>query len=111
MAETKFAQFIATRKLDPRRILAASHRLERLLPEDRAIRRAKRRARTPNDGAEKAPPETRKPHSGRPITPRALEAAVHGQSLSGATKTRMLRAINHLLELRKQEKVDLRALF
>ncbi len=111
MAETKFAEFIATRKLDPRRILAASHRLERLVQEDRVIRRNKSRAKTPGDAGEKAPKETRKPHSGRPITPRAFDAALHGQTLSGATKTRMLRAIDHLLELRKQEKIDLRVLF
>jgi hypothetical protein len=112
MADTKFTQFIAARKLDPRRILAVSHRLEGLRPEDRLIRLNKRRARKAGtEGGESAPKETRKPRSGRPITPRALDAAVHGRELSGATKTRILHAINHLLELKKQEKVDLRALF
>jgi hypothetical protein len=112
MADTKFAQFIAARKLDPRRILAASHRLEKLLPEDRLIRLNKRRVRKAgSDGGEAGPKETRKPRSGRPVTPRAFDAAVKGGPLSGATKTRILRAINHLLELKKLEKVELRALF
>jgi hypothetical protein len=112
MAESKFAQFIIARKLDPRRILAVSHRLEGLQPEDRTIRLNKRRARKAgSDGADNAPKETRKPRSGRPVTPRALDAAVRGGELSGPTKTRILQAINHLLELKKQEKVDLRALF
>jgi len=112
MPETKFAQFITSRKLDPRRILTVSHRLEQLQPEDRLIRLNKRRARRAgSDGGENAPKETRKPRSGRPVTPRALDAAVHGRAISGPTKTRILHAINHLLELKKQEKVDLRALF
>jgi hypothetical protein len=111
MADTKFSQFIATRKLDPRRILVASYQLEHLRPEDRAIKLSKRRAKTANEGGDAAAKETRKPRSGRPVTRRALEAAVDGGGVSGATKTRILRAINHLLELKKQEKVDLRSLF
>lgn len=112
MADSKFAQFIAAKKLDPRRILAESHRLEKLTPEDRLIRLNKRRARIAGkEGNANAAQETRKPRSGRPVTQRALDAAVQGAQLSGATKTRILRAINHLLELKKQEKVDLRLLF
>jgi hypothetical protein len=112
MADSKFAQFIATRKLDPRRILAESHRLEKLKPEDRVIRLNKRRARKAGaEGDASAVKETRKPRSGRPVTQRALDAAVQGGELSGATKTRILRAVNHLLELKKQEKVALRELF
>lgn len=112
MADTKFAQFIATRKLDPRRILAASHRLEQLHVDDRAIKLNKRRAKKASgEGTDGAAKETRKPRSGRPVTRRALDAAVGGGELSGPTKTRILRAVNHLLELKKQEKVDLRTLF
>ena len=46
MAETKFSQFIAAKKLDPRRILAASDDIEKLRPEDRIIKLNKRRARS-----------------------------------------------------------------
>jgi hypothetical protein len=112
MADTKFAKFIDAKKLDRRRILAVSRRLEGLLPEDRAIRAAKRRSRAAaKEGNDNTPKETRKPHSGRPVTNRAFEAAVEGRAISGPTKTRILRAVNHLLELKKQEKVDLRTLF
>jgi hypothetical protein len=111
MAETKFAQFIAAKKLDPRRILAASHKMERLTPEDRTIKLNKRRIRAAGDAADKVAKETRKPRSGRPVTRRALDAAVEGGTVSGPTKTRLLHAINRLLEQKKQEKVDLRALF
>jgi hypothetical protein len=110
MADTKFAQFIAAEKLDPRRILTASYDLEKLTPEDRQIRLNKRRSRSA-EGGENAPKETRKPRSGRPVTHRAMEAALAGKDLSGPTKTRILRAVNHLLGQKKKEKVDLRAIF
>jgi hypothetical protein len=110
MAETKFAQFIAAKKLDPRRILAASSDIEKLRPEDRIIKLNKRRARSA-ESAEGVAKETRKPRSGRPVTHRAFDAAVKGGKLSGPTKTRLLQAVNHLLEQKKQEKVDLRQLF
>lgn len=105
---TKFAEFITTKKLDPRRIRAASHELESFTVEDRQIKLAKRK---PADG-EKKEKETRKPRSGRPVTSRALEAALTGKEpISGPTKTRILRAVNHLLEQKKLEKVELRTLF
>jgi hypothetical protein len=108
--ESKFAQFIASKKLDVRRIMAASQKLERLLPEDRAIRLNKRRAKA-GEGGEGAPKETRKAHSGRPVTDRAMQAALSGGTISGPTKNRILKAVNHLLEQKKQEQVDLRVLF
>jgi hypothetical protein len=112
MADTKFAAFVADQKLDTRRILAVSQRLERLQPEDRIIRLNKMKARkAAKEGGDNAVKETRKPRSGRPVTHRALQAALEGGELSGATKTRILRAVNHLLEQKKKEKVEIRALF
>jgi hypothetical protein len=109
--KSKFAQFIASKKLDGRRIIAVSRKLEQFQPEDRLIRLNKRRAKGA-EGGENAPKETRKPRSGRPVTQRAFAAAMGGgERLSGPTKTRILRAVNYLLELKKQEKIDLRALF
>ena len=110
MADTKFAQFIAAKKLDPRRIMAASDAIESLQPDDRIIKLNKRRARGA-EASEGAVKETRKPRSGRPVTPRAFAAAISGGKLSGPTKTRLLTAVNRLLEQKKQEKVDLRQLF
>lgn len=115
MSATKFADFLKTQKLDPRRLVAASHKLETLQPEDRAIRLAKRQAKKgdapppPAEGAEKVVPK--KPRTGRPVTQRAMEAAMSGTAISGPTKTRILKAINHLLEQKKQPKVELKALF
>ncbi len=106
---TKFSQFITSKKLDPRRILVASHALETLTLEDRRIKLAKRNSK--KEGADPAAKETRKPKSGRAVTQRALEAALKGGVVSGPTKSRILRAVNHLLEQKKQEKVELKTLF
>lgn len=109
MSETpKFKSFLTSKKIDPRRVLVASYRLERLTRDDRAIKRSKG---TKVEGADAAAKETRKPHSGRPVTPRSLDAALTGKTLSGPTKQRILRAVNALLELKKQEKVELKTLF
>lgn len=100
---------LADKKIDPRRLLVASHKLERLTTEDRTIKLAKRRAK--GGEGDKAEKETRKPHSGRPVTQRSLNAALAGQPLSGPVKTRILRALNHILEQKKQDKVELKAAF
>lgn len=110
MSDSKFAQLLATKKIDPRRILVASHKLETLTREDRTIKLGKRRAKA-GAADENTPKETRKPRSGRPVTQRAMDAAIKGGTVSGPTKTRLLRAINHILTQKKQEPVDLRALF
>ena len=106
---TKFATFLKDKKVDLRRILTQSHKLEAFKVEDRGIRLKKRQARGSEDKT--APAETRKPRSGRPVTPRTIEAAMTGKNVSGPAKTRLLRAVNAVLEQKKLEKIDLRALF
>jgi hypothetical protein len=106
---SKLATFLSSKKIDPRRVLSASHTLEQLQPEDREIKRNRRRAK--GEGAEAGPKEERKPRSGRAVTPRAMHAALFGKPVSGPTKSRILRAVNVLLEAKKAEKTDLRALF
>lgn len=109
---SKFAQFLENNKIDTRRLLAVSRRLERLNPEDRAIKRTKSKAKgaaapAPAEGAEKP----KKPHSGRPITERLVQAAQAGKPIAGPAKTRLLRALNHILSQKKQDAVDIRAIF
>jgi hypothetical protein len=112
--DSKLAKFLSEKKLDPRRVIVASHKLESLQRSDRDIILARRRAKAGGDGesaekkAELAKQERR---SGRPVTHRAIHAAMAGAPVSGPTKTRILRAVNRLLEQKKQEKVELRALF
>lgn len=102
---SKFSDFITSKKLDTRRVLSASFAIEKLRPEDRTIRLAKR------NKSEKKDAEKKKPRSGRPITPRAMAAALIGKSISGPQKTRMLHAVNRVLEQKKQEPVTLDVLF
>ena len=109
--ESKLAKFLTTKKLDPRRVLAASHKLESLQHGDRVIKLARRRARVGEDAEKKAEALKSKPRSGRAVTHRAMTAAMSGGALPGPTKTRILRAVNHLLEQKKLEKVELKTLF
>jgi len=108
---SKFAQFLSDNKIDPRRVVAASREIERLRPEDRAKRLARRQAKKsetkPAEGAEKPT----KPRSGRPATDRVIVAATAGKAVSGPAKTRLLRAVNRLLEQKKKTPAELKALF
>ena len=45
----------------------------------------------------------KKPRSGRPVTHEAIDAAFAGKKVSGPQKTRILRALNHVLEQKKLE--------
>jgi hypothetical protein len=107
---SKFAQFLTENKLDARRIAAASHKIEQLQPEDRAKKLARKTAKKseakPAEGEKPA-----KPRSGRPVTSRLLAAASAGKPVSGPAKTRLLRAVNHLLEQKKKSAVQLKSLF
>lgn len=103
---SKFSQFLKDNKIDPRRILVASSEVERLRPEDRALKLARRRSK---GGAQAG--EVAKPRSGRAVTPRLLDSATNGRAIPGPAKTRLLRAVNRVLEQKKKSGVELKALF
>lgn len=107
---TKFADFIKEKNIDPRRILVASAEIERFRPEDRAIKLARRKARKSED-KKKEGLALQKARTGRPVTDRSIQAAVGGKNLGGPSKTRILRAVNKVLEWKKQDAVELGALF
>jgi hypothetical protein len=109
---SKFADFLKENKIDGRRVLSSSRQLESLRVEDRKVYLAKRRAKgdDSSSGDEKKTDQP-KPRSGRPVTDRLLAAASTGGTVSGPAKTRLLRAVNRILEQRKQAAIDLRALF
>jgi len=109
---TKFADFLQQNKIDPRRVLSASTQIERLRPEDRVIRAARRAAKKKEDsGSDEKKDHGPKPRSGHAVTPRLLAAATAGKTISGPAKTRLLRAVNRILEQKKQAAVELRTLF
>lgn len=114
---SKFADFIKQNKIDPRRILAISLKIEHLRPEDRVLKskqgKGEKAAAAPAaaaaEGEAAAAPQ--KPRSGRAVTQRLLDSVAAGKPISGPQKTRLLRAVNRILEQKKKEPVDLRALF
>jgi hypothetical protein len=108
---TKFAKFIEESKIDPRRVIAISRLLERLTQEDRAFLAEVARKRALAGKKNPAKPERKKLHSQRPVTPAVIEAAKAGKPVPGAAKTRLLRAVNRILEQKKQPTIDLRVLF
>jgi len=108
MSASKFAAFVAEKKINLERLRAVSFKLEGLQAEDRKVKLEKRTAKAKEGGEKK---EFKKPRSGRPITPRALAAAASGGTVSGPTKQRILRAVNYLLEQKKQAAVELKTLF
>lgn len=109
---SKFADYIQQNKIDPRRLIIASKQIETLQPEDRAIRLKERTARRSEDGMSAEMKKNRtKPRTGRPVTDRAMQAAIAGKDLTGPQKTRIVRAVNRVLEQRKLPVIDVRALF
>jgi len=108
---TKFDQYLQDNKIDPRRILAVSAKLEQLRPEDRKIRLQKRSTKGEKPAAPAEGEKPAKRRSGRKVTPRLLASISAGKAVSGPAKTRLLRAVNALLVQKKKSPVDLRALF
>jgi hypothetical protein len=110
---SKLESFLAEKKIDRRQLLAVSKDLESLRPEDRAIRLEQKSGAKAEggEGDKKEKKETRKPRSGKPVSHVALGKILAGKPVSGPTKTRVLRAVNAILERKKQSKVDLAAIF
>ncbi len=107
---SKFSKFLEDNKIDPRRVISVSRKLEALRPEDRRLRLVRRK------GADEKPAETegeapQKPRSGRPANELLLRRVEAGGKVPGPAKQRLLRAVNHILEQRKKDPVDLGALF
>jgi hypothetical protein len=109
-SNSKFATVLTETKVDPMRLISASHKIEALRPEDRAIRLAKKSAVGKEDEAAKAA-RLKKPRSGRIVTSRLITSALKGQVIPGPSKTRLLRAVNALRAAKKLPAVDLKALF
>ncbi len=110
---TKFAKFLEDNKIISPRLQSASAKIERLTAEDRAfladVSRKKSLAGRKNAGNVSV--EKRKLHSGRPVTQRLIDDATLGKPVSGPAKTRLLRAVNRILEHRKKSAIAVKDLF
>jgi hypothetical protein len=105
---SKFAEFLTAQGIDPRQLIAASRQIERLRPEDRKVRLSRRLARSADSATTEKFAKTR---SGHPITEHQVGQASIGGALPAPVKTRLLRAVNRVLELKKQPPVTLKSLF
>ena len=105
----KLSAFLTKNKINEKRLIVASRQIERLRPEDRAIRLKQRQARKSEDG--KKPEGLAKPRSGRTLTAPGIARALKGDRISSPMKTRILRAVNRILEQRKKDQVTLDTLF
>lgn len=107
---SRFSEFLSNEKIDPRRVLVASRAIERLRPEDRAVRWNKRNGKKSDAKAEEgAEVPTRR--SGRVVTNLLLSTALEGGKMSGPQKTRLLRAVNRVLEQKKKDPTEIRKIF
>lgn len=106
---SKLSAFLSENKINPKRLIVASRQIERLRPEDRAIKLKQSQARRSEDG--KKPEGLGKPRSGRTVTPVSLDRALGDEPISGPQKTRILRAVNRILEQQKKDPVVLDSLF
>ncbi|MBW2523417.1 MAG: hypothetical protein JRI23_04555 [Deltaproteobacteria bacterium] len=106
---TKLETFLTEKKIDSRRVLAVSRHIERLRPEDRAIKLKLRLARKTEDA--KRPEGLDKPRSGRPVSQTTLNKALSGKRISRLAQTRILRAVNRILEQRKSDAIGVSDLF
>jgi NAD(P)H-hydrate repair Nnr-like enzyme with NAD(P)H-hydrate epimerase domain len=109
-SNNKFATVLSESKIDPARLLPASHKLEAHRLEDKQIKRAKKAAAGKDDEAAKAA-RSKKPRSGRPVTERLICDALAGKPVSGPAKTRLLRAVNAVRAQKKLEAIQLKQLF
>jgi hypothetical protein len=110
---TKFAKFLEESKINQLRLQAASRQIERLTKDDRAFLSdvARKKSLAGRKEAANVTVEKKKLHSGRPVTPRLIDDASLGKPVSGSAKTRLLRAVNRVLEQRKKPVVTIRELF
>lgn len=108
---SKLSDFLNKNKIDPRRVLVASADLERLLPEDRYTRLVKDRVRKGKASDAEKEAAARKGRSGKPVAKPTLDKAMKGEAVSGPAKTRITRAVNHVLATKKREPVTTRDLF
>lgn len=108
---SKLGEFLDKEKINPRRLLAASRRIEALRPEDRAVRLSKARVR--RGGASDADKEraTQAARSGRPVTQPTIDRALAGKAVPAKAQRRIVRAVNHIRTQRKQPEVSKADLF
>ncbi len=107
---SKLSDSLKNHKIDARRIVLASKDLERRTREDLALLAKKAAMKAGKVEKDDAVMKS-KPRSGRPVSLPQVEKAMRGETISGPTKTRLVRAVNAILTGRKKPEVGFRDLF
>jgi len=108
---SKLSDFLEKNKIDTRRLLASSRRIENLRPADRVIKLARRRAKGASPTEQDKTLAADKPRSGRPVSPASLTRALAGGVLSAKTRARITRVVNAVLAQKKKKEVSSSELF
>ena len=109
---SKLSDFLEKEKIDPRRILSVSAKLEGLRREDRKIRLARRVARSGNEASDAVKElAAKKPRSGRSVSRPTLDRALRGEKVSPGARRRIGRAVNYIRQQRKQDPIATPELF
>jgi hypothetical protein len=107
---SKLGDYLKNHKIDARRVLSASKRLEQQSSDDKKLVAKKglmKAGKLEKDDAVMK----QKPHSGRPVTAPMIARAVAGETVPGPVKTRIVRAVNALLTAKKKPEAKLQDLF
>jgi hypothetical protein len=92
---SKLSDYLKKHKVDARRLLPASKKLEGLQPEDRKIRLARIMAKGGDEKAKELAGKRRR--SGRALSQPTLQRALAGTPLTRRARGRIVRAVNAVL--------------
>lgn len=101
----QFADFLSEKGLSPDQILRVSRRIESLRDADRALMRKRALKRRTSAGQSYEEANLAKPRSGRPLRPGHLAAATGDQPVPGPVRTKLVRAVNQILQKKGQEPI------
>lgn len=106
-----FSDFLAEKGVSTDRLLQVSRRIESVRNEDRALirQRALKRRLEPRQSYAEA--NIAKPRSGRPLRPGHVRAAMDDKPVTPPVRSKMVRAVNLLLEKKGQGKIGAQELF
>jgi hypothetical protein len=108
---SKLSDFLKKNKMDARRLISVSKGLEALQVEDRKQKSLRAKVKGGKASDEEKEKAKAKPRSGKAVTPPTLDRALKGETVPGPAKTRILRAVNSILETKKKTAVALKELF
>ncbi len=108
---SKLGDFMKKEKIDARRVLASSAKLENFTRGDYKVRLAKKQAKDASASDQIKELAKTERRTGRPLTRPSLDAAIKGDAIPGPVKTKIIRAVNRVRGQQKKAEVALKDLF